>query len=793
MGFTDFLKGAAKYDPQLAPILLGDPFETKDPEASMLGQRVKNASSHQSGIPIPYFAGKTKFALKWISDIYDIESEAVFTKVGKDKSQTGTVFTVGFAADGPHGPLDKIFEIRFGDETVWTGEVTRGVSDDYADITIEGRGTVRFYWGTDTQTADATLVAGSGINHSGYRGRFYGVFNVSLLANASEVPNIVIIAARYPSPSFMTAASNISDDANLAACIYEWLANTRYGLGLSDDKINLTALDALANTLATEDFGVTVWIDRKQEYKEIQNQAMEYINGFTVAQADGKIAYDIIRPSDASYDEITTINPEHLTDRPKDRSIGWRQTKNTIFLKFTDRALDYEDNQSEWVDLGNIQMVGEPFDKKLTREWVTRMFLANRLASRFGRHAALPSRAGLIDVRKSIASGLNPGSLFLFNYPDLGISNLLCRVTKIKVQSPKIPKVGIEWEEDRSYLNDFFYEPEIDTPIAPELLTPQPLEYQMGLQAPRGIEAGIYTAADLADVVFFAVRADKVSTGYNMYWEKSAGSYKLVGKQSTFDGFAMRGHLGTAYSAATDLVDETVLMDIIIDSLDDVITDLDREDALLRTWLVFVNNEIFSIFDPSLTSAKRYSVSTIRNRYDTRRSDHALNDVVWIVQQNLLGIVDPNGWGNVTFKLQPFIGSSTVDLTSVTGLTVAYDARVYKPGAPVNLKANGDGANPVYSTGDNVEITWKNGTTARIGNDDFAPTGETYTYVDLEFYTTGDVFQSTLQVSGASPYTLTNANIISIMGSEINFKIRAYAVRSGRRSFTYDDITVYFL
>ena len=150
MGFFD---SAIKYDPQLSPLLLGDPFkgsEKADPGQEVLGQKPKNASAHTAGVPIPYFAGKQKFALKWMSDVYNVRSDAVFTKVGKSKEQTGNVFTVGVAADGPHGPLDKIFDIRLGDETVWEGEVTRGVSDDYADITIEGRGTVRFYWGTDT-------------------------------------------------------------------------------------------------------------------------------------------------------------------------------------------------------------------------------------------------------------------------------------------------------------------------------------------------------------------------------------------------------------------------------------------------------------------------------------------------------------------------------------------------------------------------------------------------------------------------------------------------------------------
>lgn len=50
----------------------------------------------------------------------------------------------------------------------------------------------------------------------------------------------------------------------------------------------------------------------------------------------------------------------------------------------------------------------------------------------------------------------------------------------------------------------------------------------------------------------------------------------------------------------------------------------------------------------------------------------------------------------------------------------------------------------------------------------------------LEVLTTGDVLKGTFEFSGGSgPKTITNAQLVVALGSETDFKLRAYFMRSG--------------
>ena len=61
----------------------------------------------------------------------------------------------------------------------------------------------------------------------------------------------------------------------------------------------------------------------------------------------------------------------------------------------------------------------------------------------------------------------------------------------------------------------------------------------------------------------------------------------------------------------------------------------------------------------------------------------------------------------------------------------------------------------------------------------------------LEVLTTGDVLQGTFEFSrGSGPKTITNAQLVATLGSETDFQLRAWFVRSGLRSLSYDQVIV---
>lgn len=120
-----------------------------------------------------------------------------------------------------------------------------------------------------------------------------------------------------------------------------------------------------------------------------------------------------------------------------------------------------------------------------------------------------------------------------------------------------------------------------------------------------------------------------------------------------------------------------------------------------------------------------------------------------------------------TFEIQPFLFQSEFDLAEVDPISITLQKRAFRPLAPLNLRVAGDGYNPTYGTGADIDKT------------------------ALEVLTTGDVLKGTFEFSGgAGPKTITNAELVAALGSETDFKLRADFVRSGYKSLNYDEVTV---
>ena len=61
----------------------------------------------------------------------------------------------------------------------------------------------------------------------------------------------------------------------------------------------------------------------------------------------------------------------------------------------------------------------------------------------------------------------------------------------------------------------------------------------------------------------------------------------------------------------------------------------------------------------------------------------------------------------------------------------------------------------------------------------------------LEVWTVANVLAGTFEFAGgAGSRTITNAQLVAGLGSETDFKLRAWFVRSGYRSLNYDEVTV---
>jgi hypothetical protein len=139
--------------------------------------------------------------------------------------------------------------IHLDDDRLWEGPVNRVPGEDYLDLTIEGRGTLRLYWGTATQEPDPELAA-SGMSHPAYRHQCYAVFLDWSLGNRTNVPNVEIQGRRQPELPWLSVAADIGEDVNPVAVLGELWESTRYGLGLGCGPVESTLAQRHGGDLA---------------------------------------------------------------------------------------------------------------------------------------------------------------------------------------------------------------------------------------------------------------------------------------------------------------------------------------------------------------------------------------------------------------------------------------------------------------------------------------------------------------------------------------------------------------
>jgi hypothetical protein len=244
------------------------------------------------------------------------------------------------------------------------------------------------------------------------------------------------------------------------------------------------------------------------------------------------------------------------------------------------------------------------------------------------------------------------------------------------------------------------------------------------------------------------------------------------------------------YPADTLLTDDQ--LEVQFDSPDNDLDEITFLEAQENRLLLFVGNEILSGWDPQLTGPGRYRLRVIRARYDTRRQTHPVGAEIWVaLREDLPMQPEEMSPPDKAFKLQPFLQQSEYDIALVDPLTITLQGRAFRPLAPLNLRVFGDSYNPTYATGADIVVDWDQAASRSSADPVTRELNPEIDQTVLEVLTTDDVLKGTFEFSGGNgPQTITNAQLIAALGSETDFKLRAWFVRSGYRSLNYDEVSV---
>lgn len=679
-----------------------------------LGMSANRTSSHERAKVLPYFCGTMRMPINWLDEAWDQKTVEVHdSESGKGGGKAGNSTVSGYdyyaslAGAFCLGAVDRIEQIWFDDEMVWSGPVSR--SGDSTTITIEDRGNVTIYWGTSTQPTDGML---GPRGHPAYRNICYVVFDQLYFGrDRTNAPNVEVVLFRAPvAPGLLTNPVLNDIDANPVHFAVEMMT-AWYGLALPVSYLDLTQLDTAAAQLEAENNGLSPFITEQMDAKTFLQKLCEYIDAILDFRNSNLLQIVLMRNPPADTSTLPLIGEYDLTELPKLKPTAWNETKNEFVVSFTNRDQYHYPDSETWRDIANMAIVGEPITDQLDRPWIGYRDLALRYALNYGRLNAVPTVSGTLSVRKSFIYGngglqaFKPGGFVKLTYQDYGF-DLALRVTNIR------------WPEDRSQLVelDVFTDQYADaiTEYTPDDI-PESESSELDITPATLLKIVEIPASLRGDklprnphILPLVGRPNQYCTLFRVYSSEHGGAYRNIGQDTVFArvGTLAQDYPLTSFSldlSATGMLLNVEGIDIDFPSADD--TGFARGDLL-----IFVDDEIMCYETATVVSPTQVRLTNIaKGQHDTLMSAHTTGATVFVVQSALVHSMSHRSFAvndSISFKVAPSTGQFQVPLSEIDPIVMQLTGRSVAPSSPMNITANGNGINPTFTSGSNVAIAW---------------------------------------------------------------------------------------
>jgi hypothetical protein len=339
-------------------------------------------------------------------------------------------------------------------------------------------------------------------------------------------------------------------DANPAWIVFETLTDTSWGMGLDPSSLDVPSFQVAANTLLSEQLGLSYKWTSQDTIDTLIGDVLATIQGVLfVSPQTGLFTLKLLRGDYTVSDlPILTESNGKLTSFTR-RLLG--ETHNCVSVTWTNPLTESNDTAMAF-DPGSISRQGGCIVQSNSYPGVRNEILALQLAMRDLSSAAAPLAIIEAEVDRSFW-GTSPGDCIVINYPEYGLSSLVCRVMKIDYGKPGASVIKLNLTEDvfsMSYAayqgvgtSLWTYPDKTLVPVTNALVSDLP--YYAVVNIPDGGVAkgrafpestvGIFASAPRPNTSVFQVYADVTDILGNMYLAE-VGSKNFVGA----------GALGTA-------------------------------------------------------------------------------------------------------------------------------------------------------------------------------------------------------------------------------------------------------
>lgn len=751
----------------------GNTNDIPKPRPKLAGLDDLRTSTNESARPIPYIAGTQRVGVTFLSQAlgYRTETSEGGGKGGKGGGGGTTSYYATFAAAVCLGVVGTLHEIWFDDERVWgaDGALDRVDGEDFADITIEERGSARIYWGTTSQTVDPVLEVFDTIEaHPAYAGLCYLVFDQLLFGKGrNTAPAIEVVVTRRPAPPvWWTPSAAIGNDVNMPLVVWEWITSSRFGLGRPDASIDQASFIAAGETLAVEDSGVSVVINTQSTLRELLVRLGEHVDGYFSTGTDGKLKLGLVRAL-PTFVVPPILSEADLTEEPQFETGAWAETSSGVQVRFTNGQVYYKADVLQADDPANIAVTGETRLPVVDRPWITDPAFAARSAAVLAQRMGRPRGTVTLSCLRSSAVNRQPGDVIRFFYAHLGITNLRLRIRTVEIPGAGSQSIRLVCDVDQSVLNGVFTLPPEFTPPTVTTLEAEPADAAHAAQLPPAL------SGPNPEVVVWVAPATLAHDRWWLHRQLPDTSFEQVDSGSSY--FDARATLDTELPVEGPTVGTVVRITLTAPETD--LRKFPAGDISAGRVYLLNGDEWILVTSATLVAAGQYDLGVIRARHGTAKEAAAVSDSVWIFNVNRRSGVEVTtpGDSTVVLKAQPGILGRRSDLSLATTLSVPVSRASLGPPSPLNLSVDSEHRSPRWAGSTGLLVAWDPAEWPTLELfDRWGATTATALGVLLEVLDGSSAVVHSVEVpAGSTSHTLTFGTLSAALGSPASFTLRA--------------------
>lgn len=766
-----------------------------------------NFPRSNEGDPVCRFYGTVKHQSPNTIGLTDFVPVPIKKKVktglfSSKKVITGYKNYIGVDLSWALGPGVVYRRLWFGENLVWAGclydepcvnEIVIDLPELYGGSKDGNRGglggKITMYCGAFDQPRDPYLALKLNANVPAYVGIAHMVFSsVDGLSgfwfgNANNVDAISCEASYFTNslglPAYLQNVGTDGLDANPVEVLYDILCDNWGNLGYDPAKINVVAWRIIAQTIYDEGNGISISIANATEAKDVVKQILRQINGTIYEDpTTGLVELDLTRDN---YDvlDLDVLGPSQIVEIRNYSKKLWSETNNVVRVKYTDREAGYiKDKVAIAKDFALLRFQGKQRPIEITMPGVYNASLANQIAARELSNLNVPLFQCEMVLNRTVAS-LKPGSVFVWEWPEWGIVQMVLRIRKVGKGDLRDGKITISVVQDEFSLKNTVISAPVPPIYIPTSYEPADIVLFDFLEVPAFLDyqAGLGTRAGYTRLMSFVQSPTDYSIGYDGFIEDGDEDAQVLTVAPYSDYAKLDGAIGRFDGFATG-----VLAVVTIKELNNAAALKPTPDVRLGGGLFAIGDEIFAYED---------FVDNLDGTYDLTDVHRAFFDTGWFahIDEAPLYFFD----GQEGFFESDSLPGVAIDVyltdRTATGSSAVADAvvspinpvgRVERVVAPDYATADASRAmNQVFTVADIVSIDARARTRLEVieawFENDAAGTAEAGTLYTIKTETSG--VETLVADDEVLPYDLTTT--LGMVGQTV---VHVYAKRDGLNS-----------